>query len=434
MPQSFRFENIDDVHNWLNTIPAFQQVGMSAANMSLKKITGFCKAMGDPHKKIKTIHVAGTNGKGATCAILSSVYSESGYKTGLFTSPHLISLNERFQIDGCRITDEEVLIFFREHGALLVQYPLTYFEITVAIAFWWFHRENVDIAVIETGLGGRLDATNIVVPLVSVITTIALDHTNYLGNSLEVISREKAGIVKPGIPVVTGNLTDDALGIVEQTAEIENSRIVKGSELHPGYKEGNFILQVSGQTQTFKSDLHAPVHRHNLAVAWQVIKVLNDILPVTNVDFRKGFQHAGRLMPGRFEKLHRERNWYFDGAHNEQALQALKETIGTIKPAKEAIVVFALMKDKIDENLINQFLGFKKNYYYTLKSLRAATCEDIRLSGLVAEPMAADEVDLFNLLGSFKSELVIFTGSFYFYSTVKEWLDQFIEYENNFPG
>ncbi|MEX0772603.1 MAG: folylpolyglutamate synthase/dihydrofolate synthase family protein [Balneolales bacterium] len=435
-PTSLKFEDIDDVHDWLNTIPAFQQTGMKAANMSLKEITDFCNAMGGQHKKIKAVHVAGTNGKGATCAMLSSVYSKAGYKAGLFTSPHLKNIHERFHINGQEIRDDELLMFFKEHGPLLERFSLTYFEITVAIAFWWFYKEGVDIAIIETGLGGRYDATNIVQPLVSVITTIAIDHTNYLGHSLESISREKVGIIKAGIPVVTGNITDEPFKVIEQVARNKNTRIFRSNDLAPAYDNENksFSFQLSNQKQAFRSDVSAPVQRYNLAVAWQVTRILDKTLPLSFQDFRKGIQSVNELLPGRFEKLNNSRQWYFDGAHNEQALHALKESIETIKPVDEAIVIFALMKDKVNENVVNQFLGFKKNYYYTLNSQRAATCDDIRHAGFVTEPLPTEKDDLFNLLSSLKTELVIFTGSFYFYSTVKEWLEQFFAHENNFSG
>ncbi|MEX1121634.1 MAG: folylpolyglutamate synthase/dihydrofolate synthase family protein [Balneolales bacterium] len=435
-PPSPQFDNIDAVHQWLNSIPAFQQSGMQAANMSLKEITDFCNAMGGQHEKIRTVHVAGTNGKGGTCAILSSVYSNAGYKTGLFTSPHLLNMRERFQINGQKITDEELLAFFTEHGGLFERYNLTYFEITVAIAFWWFHKQNVDIAFIETGLGGRFDATNIVHPLVSVITTVALDHTNYLGDTLEAITREKAGIIKAGVPVVTGNITGEALGVIEKKAREKNAGIFMSQDLSPAYdsEKKHYILQIAGQKQVFRTEVFTPVQRYNLAVAWQVSRILEEILPVSIEEFRQGVQVFSRLLPGRFEKLNSYRQWYFDGAHNDQALHALRESVSTIKNLDETIVIFALMKDKINENVLNQFSGFKKNYYYTLDSQRAATLDDIRQSGFVAEAVPTNRDHLFNLLSSLKSELVIFTGSFYFYSTVKEWLEQFFAHENNSSG
>ncbi|MEX0686185.1 MAG: folylpolyglutamate synthase/dihydrofolate synthase family protein [Balneolales bacterium] len=421
---TLNFENIGEVHNWLNSIPTFQQVGLHATSFNLQHISQFCDAMGGLHRKINTIHVAGTNGKGATCAILSAVYTQSGYKTGMFTSPHLVSLHERFRIDGKKITDEELLIFFQESKHLLEQYPLTYFEITVAVAFWWFHKNDVDIALIETGLGGRLDATNIIIPLVSVITTISLDHTNYLGSSLQAISKEKAGIIKQDIPVVTGNLTEEAYSVIEKRAVELDAKIYSATELKPVYNGDSktCILQISGATQAFEMGFRAPVQCHNLAVAWQVIQILKNNLPVNIEVFRQGLKKAYKLLPGRFEKLMDDRDWYFDGAHNKQALEALKETIATIGQPGEAVLIFSLMKDKINENMSKVFSGFKKNYYYTVESQRAATYDDISQAGIVAESLPTVDDGLYDLLNSLKSELVIFTGSFYFYSTVMEWM------------
>ncbi|MEX2639360.1 MAG: folylpolyglutamate synthase/dihydrofolate synthase family protein [Balneolales bacterium] len=426
------FDSVTDVHNWLNTLPAFQLAGMKAANMSLEQITHFCTAMDSPHQKIKTIHVAGTNGKGGTCAILSAVYSAAGYKTGLFTSPHLVSLHERFRIDGRAITDDDLLAFFREHQDLLERFPLTYFEITVAIAFWWFHKEQVDISIIETGLGGRLDATNIIRPLLSVITTISLDHTNYLGHTLQAISREKAGIIKPGIPVITGNVSGVSFHTIKEEAKKLGSEVIATAELSPAYnqRKSTYSIRIAGDELEFKSDLQAPVQCHNIAVAWQAVRQLDKTFKVAVQDFKNGLLSAGQILPGRFEKLMSDRLWYFDGAHNAQALQALKKSINTLRPESDATVVFAFMKDKIDENMPNEFSGFKKNYYYTLQSQRAATYDDICRTGFSAVPLPHDKGSIIALLDTLKSELVIFTGSFYFYTTVKDWLDHFHVHKN----
>ena len=191
------FNSINDVYKWLNEIPMFGKTGASAANFSLRSIRRFCAELGNPQDTYPTIHVAGTNGKGTTCQMLASVCQSAGYKTGLYTSPHLLDYRERFRVNAAQITEQDLLRFFRRFDELLKRYSLTYFEISTAIAFWFFEQQKVDIAIIETGLGGRLDATNIITPEVSVITSVGLDHTDILGDSLGKIAKEKGGIIKP---------------------------------------------------------------------------------------------------------------------------------------------------------------------------------------------------------------------------------------------
>ena len=164
-----------EIQNRLMAMPRFQDVGSRAARFGIDQIREFSESIGSPQVSFKSIHVAGTNGKGTVCSILASVLKEQGYKVGLYTSPHLIDVRERFRIDGEMIPEEVLIDFFNQHDLVLRQYPLTFFELTTAIAFWWFSRDNVDIAIIETGLGGRLDATNILNPLVSVITSIGME-------------------------------------------------------------------------------------------------------------------------------------------------------------------------------------------------------------------------------------------------------------------
>ena len=212
MPKEF--SHIKDVERYLLTLPKFSMVGAKAANFSLKKVKNFLQELGNPHKNFPSIHVAGTNGKGTVCHLLEATYRRAGYKTGLFTSPHLISFNERFRILGKPISDKKLLAFFAQVSSLLDTYNLTYFELSTVIAFTLFDHEFVDIAIIETGLGGRLDATNVLLPLLSVITSISYDHTDILGENLASIAWEKAGIIKKKVPCIVGKVPDERLSLV----------------------------------------------------------------------------------------------------------------------------------------------------------------------------------------------------------------------------
>jgi dihydrofolate synthase / folylpolyglutamate synthase len=185
-----------------NALPMFQRIGAAAFKKDLSNTIALCAHLGQPEKKIKTVHVAGTNGKGSTSHAICSVLMEAGYKVGLYTSPHLKSFTERIKINGKEIPEQDVVNFVDKNRAFLEDLKPSFFEMTVAMAFWYFEKEEVDIAVIEVGMGGRLDSTNVIIPEVSVITNIGFDHMQFLGDTLPKIAEEKAGIIKPGVPVV----------------------------------------------------------------------------------------------------------------------------------------------------------------------------------------------------------------------------------------
>ena len=192
---------LDDI---FNRFPVYQQVGAVALKPGLGNIMAIDERLGHPHRKFRTIHVAGTNGKGSVSHSLSAILQSAGYVTGLFTSPHLVDFRERIRIDGCMITKEDVMGFMDRNDMFLNSISPSFFEITTAMAFDYFERVGVDVAVVEVGLGGRLDSTNIISPDLCVITNIGLEHTQYLGDTLAKIAAEKAGIIKPGVPVVIG--------------------------------------------------------------------------------------------------------------------------------------------------------------------------------------------------------------------------------------
>ena len=187
-----------------NSRPPFHQVGAAAYKPGLENTLRLMAHVGNPHEALKAVHVAGTNGKGSTSHLIAAALQAAGLRVGLFTSPHLVSLTERIRVNGKPIPEEIVAAFVTEHKAFLDELQPSFFETMTALGFWYFVQQNVDIAVIETGLGGRLDSTNVLTPVLSVITNIGMDHTEFLGNTLAKIAREKAGIIKPGVPCVIG--------------------------------------------------------------------------------------------------------------------------------------------------------------------------------------------------------------------------------------
>lgn len=414
-----RFKSIADVWSYLEQIPTFQSAGVSAANFSLVNISAFCEKLGNPHRSFPSIHIAGTNGKGTTAYLLEAIYRSGGYRTGLFTSPHLLRYNERVRVNGADISDEAILEFFQYTEALLQEIPLSYFEISTALAFWYFNKSRVEIAIIETGLGGRLDSTNIINPEVSVITSIGLDHQNVLGNTIQEIAREKAGIIKPKKPVVTGNISDAALQQITAVAEANGSQLYDTAHLQPVWNKG--IIHLRNNEIKLHSLLRESVNKWNVACAWQVREVLQASFPVSEsalIGAIEAFEGA----PGRFEKLHKDFDWYFSGSHNQQALLSSIETIEHMKGPENTILIFSAMKDKLNAEMMQLFKPFMVHYFVEQKGERAAKKEDVEL--YLKEIRLMNDVNAVKILKDLRTELVIFTGSFYFYPIVKRWISK----------
>ncbi|MBO6621537.1 MAG: bifunctional folylpolyglutamate synthase/dihydrofolate synthase [Balneola sp.] len=408
------FNYIKDVWEYLDKIPKFQDKGASASNFELEDITKFCRSIGDPQNSFPSIHVAGTNGKGTTCHLLEAVYQKAGYKTGLFTSPHLFRYHERFRINGEETHDEHILKFFQSFSEELAEIPLTYFEISTALAFWIFEKEEVDIAIIETGLGGRLDSTNIIDSELSIITSIGLDHQDILGATEAEIAKEKAGIIKSEKPVILGNIFGESEHVIIGIAEKKNAKVFKVRELIPEFDKGSFSLK--NESLFIQTHFVEDVNKWNLAAVYQAVKVLEDQFKVYENDLMEAFEEF-KGVPARFEKLDENKNWYFSGAHNVQALTSTMQTIDDLE--EDAVFIFSIMKDKLVPEVIEIIKEREHKFYFELNTERAASFKDIK------QRMSAEKIDentYKSILKEFETSLVIFTGSFYFYSTVKRWV------------
>lgn len=419
-----QFKSLQSVEHYLEKIPRFQSMGSRAANFDLSRFREFCDFLGNPHQSFPSVHVAGTNGKGSTCCILGTIFQKSGYKTGIYTSPHIFNFKERFRIGDTTIPDEELITFFQKYADQIEPYKLTYFEISTAIAFWWFSRSEVDIAIIEVGLGGRLDATNIIDPLVSVITSISLDHTDILGVSIREIAREKGGIIKPRRPVVIGDLPKQAKDEIFRLAEQNDTSVNTIDETYPRFcAPGHYQIKMSNKTTDIRTNLVVPIQAKNIAMAWLVIDKTRDELFVSNQQFVRALKRVN-LGFGRFERLIQTQPWYFDGSHNLEAVKMLKQSIRTVGSIDQATLVLSMMRDKIRPEVMTEFLEFKNIYYYQLNLERAATFDDIKQWLPQANPFP-DESNQHLFLDELDSELVIFSGSFYFYDTVWGWVSKF---------
>ncbi len=382
-----------DVHSYLNQLPMFGAVGASAARFGLDGIRTLCAHLGDPQFRFPSIHVAGTNGKGSVSSMLASVHQSAGCKTGLYTSPHLFRVNERVRVDGEPIPDEAMQRFYERVKPALASDPVTYFEFTTALAFWWFAECGVDVAIVETGLGGRLDATNILQPESCVITSIGMDHADVLGPTLTHISREKAGILKPGSKAVIGPVPQEVRSVFRDAAP-----------------DAVFVTEPDVE---FETDLESAFSGIHVALVRAALT-----MDVPEEALRHGFSHV-RSQSGlraRFERLRADRDWYFDGAHNVDALQALTSYVAVRFPSTPPTYVMALMRDKLTHDVAAVLRTLPDLRWVELDLPRAARLQDVREMGIQAtlfdDPNALSEL-----------KLAILAGSFYFYETATRWVD-----------
>ncbi len=325
-------------NEWREAVSYLDRFQFHGFRLGLERIETALKALGDPQDRYPCIHVAGSNGKGSVCAALSSILSEAGFRVGLYTSPHLYSLNERFRLDMESVPDRELTGLINDVAALVESgMELSYFEFTTAMAFFWFARKGVDIAVIETGLGGRLDATNVINPLASVITNISLEHQSYLGKNIEKIAREKAGIIKSGVPVVTGALTRRAESVISDAAASRQARIVgMGRDFKVragdagGFDYSGRVFQVDGLRFALPGDHQV----ENAAVALAALEtIIGQDFQVNEKAVRTGLLNTS--WPGRSEFLRNgDRQVLLDGAHNRAGIKALEKLLLRMRDRK----------------------------------------------------------------------------------------------------
>lgn len=347
-------------------LPMYQLQGASAYKKDLTNTLLLAAHLGNPEQKLRAIHIAGTNGKGSTSSMLASILQEAGYKTGLYTSPHLKDFRERIKINGVDISEAFVVDFIARNKAFFEEQSLSFFEMTVGLAFDYFVRQNVDVAVIETGMGGRLDSTNIITPLLSVITNIGMDHTQFLGDTLQAIAGEKAGIIKPGIPVVVGEYTPETRPVFEQKATETGSDIYFASDK---------------DWPEYEASLKGDYQRKNRATVLQAIEVVKGILPIYESQVRRGLLNVvmNTGLRGRWEQIHSHPIVIADTAHNSHGLkpvlqQVLSESYKTLR-----FVIGVVNDKKLDEIL--PLFPRNAQYYFTKPHV---------LRGLDAEILAAE--------------------------------------------
>ena len=309
--------NYPETLNWLfNQLPMYQLQGASAYKKDLTNVQLLMDELGRPEKQLQCIHVAGTNGKGSCSHMLASVLQEAGFKVGLYTSPHLKDFRERIKIDGVMLPENIVCDFVNQHQSFFEANDMSFFEMSVGLAFDYFAKEKIDIAIIEVGMGGRLDATNVITPLVSVITNIGLDHTQFLGNTLAAIAAEKAGIIKSNIPVVIGEYTTETQPIFLATAKANQSQLYFASDVI---------------ATTFPSDLIGDYQIQNKKTVMQTLSVLSQhtAFNTTESHWTKGLSQVMKNtgLQGRWQQLETSPKIICDTAHNTHGLSIVLNQI-----------------------------------------------------------------------------------------------------------
>ena len=359
-------------------LPMFTRTGGAALKLSLDNIQNICNALGNPQDAFKSIHIAGTNGKGTISHALASVYQEAGYKTALFTSPHFLRFTERMKINGEEATEQFVLDFINSTQALIGQFRPSFFEYTTAMAFYFFAEQKADVAIIETGLGGRLDSTNIIKPLASVIGSISLDHTQFLGNTVELVAAEKAGIIKKNTPVVSGFNTPSIQRVFSAKAIQEGSRL---------YFIDETLLEIP------KKPLH---FAQNITLALKTVDVLQDILAVTDVQKQMGISkiEANTSFIGRWQIIQEEPLLILDVGHNEDAL---KKNFSFLKNQVigELHIVLGFSNDK-DLTGFPSFLPKNAKYYTCQASMPRALDKTVLNNFFVDNALNSKQFDSVN--------------------------------------
>ncbi len=334
--------------NYEQAMAAMQNAPVFQSKRDLTRLKQVLSAIGDPQRRLRCIHIAGTNGKGSVAAMLHSILCRAGYRTGLFTSPYIHRFNERIRVNGMQISDDEIAsgVTLILDAAQACDQPLAFFDIVTLLGFWYFARTHCDIVVLETGLGGQLDATNVIDrPLAAVITSIGLDHTEVLGNTLESIAVNKCGIIKPGCDVICPPLPDAVHEIIVKTCARQ------GAALHCVSPAESLSQSLSGQTILWKQAhqfyLSLPgMHQcSNAAVALEVIDVLRQKgWTISDDALTDGLKEV--RWPGRFELLHSEPAVIVDGAHNPSGTNALIQALSLYFPQKRGIFIVGTMRDK----------------------------------------------------------------------------------------
>ena len=393
--------------------------------LGLDNIKKFLDHIDNPQKKLKAIHIAGSNGKGSTASFITSILMECGYKVGLYTSPHFVKFNERIIINGVQINDDYIAAFITKHWDFIIEHQLTFFEVTTALAFEYFNYKKVDYAVIETGLGGRLDATNVLNPIAVVITSISLEHTNVLGTEISSIAKEKAEIIKQNSKVFTGLLNTEADNVVDAKCKKENCELFRLDE---------YINEEDNRLELYTEEIeldewHVPLRGkyqdHNAALAALVVS--KTLLLDDNLKILHGIKNVigNTAIEGRYEYYHTSPDVIFDSAHN---IAGIKEFLSEFDKDSgkylKKILLFGVMKDKaIEDMLIELNKSFDEIHLTSIENERSASIDELMIICKNNNINAIEEPDGVMLIRNFVQDdernCMVVLGSMYLLGEVK---------------
>lgn len=369
----------------LSKLPMYSRIGVAAYREDLDNTLLLMEALGHPECLFKSVHIAGTNGKGSTSHMLAAIFQEAGYKTGLYTSPHLKDFRERIRIDGKMIDEQAVSDFVDRIHPISEAIDPSFFEMTVAMAFDYFALNTVDIAIVEVGLGGRLDSTNVIRPELSVITNISFDHTNLLGNTLPAIAGEKAGIIKQGVPVVIGRHQPETAAVFDQKSGHEHAPLSYADQRRyvTDWKYGRHTLDieiattpVAADVEWYTLDLSGIYQAENLLTVLEAVHVLRGRgWKLEQVAVRRALRQVKRLtgLHGRWEIIQENPDVVLDVAHNEDGIRQLLRQI-ELTDHEELHLVLGMVRDKAIDNIL-ALLPRQANYYFTRSAIPRALPE-----------------------------------------------------------
>jgi dihydrofolate synthase/folylpolyglutamate synthase len=417
-------------------LPMFSRIGAAAYKEDLHNTIALLDSIGNPQHNFKSIHIAGTNGKGSTSHMLAAMLQQQGYNTGLYTSPHIHDFRERIRINGIMIEKEFVVAFTERIKKITAAIQPSFFEVTVAMAFSYFSEKKIDIAVIETGMGGRLDSTNVITPLLSVITNIGLDHTAFLGDSIPLIAAEKAGIIKPRVPVVIGEKIEGADQIfIAKAAETQSDIFfaedyfeIDGFTHHNNFISCTIQDKKNEHQEVFEMDLTGSYQLKNIKTVLMAESVLQHIgININKENEKIALRSVKKItgIQGRWDKKSSAPDMYFDVAHNQEGIKEILAGLAKQYPNNHCHFVLGFVKDKLLEKVM-QILPSNASYYFTNAQIpRALNCTELQqiAAGFGLHGDAFNDVNeaiASAKKNAAKSDVIIVCGSFFILSDISE--------------
>jgi dihydrofolate synthase/folylpolyglutamate synthase len=417
-----------------NQLPLFSRLGAAAIKKDLTNTIRICEALRNPQQQFKSIHIAGTNGKGSVSHMLAAILQTAGYKTGLYTSPHLKDFRERIKVNGQCCEKDFVVSFTEKVKPLIESIEPSFFEITVAMAFEYFAQQKVDIAIIETGLGGRLDSTNVIQPILSIITNIGYDHMNILGNTLPEIAFEKAGIIKQNTPVVIGEVIPETKAVFDNTAAQKDALIIYAEDRRfvTDFTYQHHQLQVTvadkktDEHHTYLLDLPGIYQRKNLVTVLEAVHQLQlQAFSISQQQIATALQHVKKLtgLHGRWEVVHQQPTVIVDVAHNEDGMKQIAEQL-ELATYRQLYIIAGMVKDKAVNKALS-YLPKTAHYYFTkAQTPRALPEEELQAVAASLDLHGATYPDVNTALKevlthAHKDDLILVCGSVFLVAEVE---------------